>query len=151
MRAEALLFAAARADHVVRLIRPALAEGRWVVCDRFLDSSRAYQGAAGGLGDDLVSGLHKAGSEGLLPDLTIVVSADPDTIAARLTARDRGVSDAIGGREPGYHARVNAAFSTFAAAEPDRFAVVDGVGTTGEVAARVWRAILPLMEAEPCP
>lgn len=151
MRAEALLFAAARADHAARLIRPALAEGRWVVCDRFLDSSRAYQGAAGGLGDDLVRALHAAGSEGLLPDFTVVVSADPDTIAARLVARDRGISDAIGGRDAAYHARVNTAFSTFAAAEPDRFAIVDGVGTTGEVAARVWQTVLPLVEASRCP
>ncbi|MCH2486798.1 MAG: dTMP kinase [Erythrobacter sp.] len=147
MRAEALLFAAARADHVARLIRPALAEGRCVVCDRFVDSSRAYQGLAGELGDEMVRGLHASGSEGLVPDLTVVITADPDTIAARLSARDGGVSDAIGGRDGTYHARVNAAFTRFAEAEPERFAVVDGVGDLGEVAERVWHYVRPLVKA----
>ena len=69
-RAEALLFAAARSDHVARLIGPALEAGQWVVCDRFVDSSRAYQGGAGGLPDADVMALHRVGSQGLLPDLT---------------------------------------------------------------------------------
>ena len=146
MRAEALLFAAARADHVARLIRPALSQGKWVVCDRFLDSSRAYQGLAGDLGDDLVRALHDRGSEGLLPDLTVVITADSDTIASRLAARDGGTSDAIGGRDASYHARVNAAFVRFAEAEPDRFVVVDGMGEPDEIAALVWHAISPLLE-----
>ena len=88
--AEALLFAAARADHVARLIRPALAEGKWVICDRFVDSSRAYQGAAGALGDEMVRALHDIGSGGLLPDLTIVMTALPERVADRLAARDGG-------------------------------------------------------------
>ena len=146
MRAEALLFAAARADHVAQLIRPALSHGKWVVCDRFLDSSRAYQGLAGDLGDDLVRGLHASGSEGLVPDLTVVITADADTIASRLAARDGGVTDAIGGRDATYHARVNAAFVSFAEKEPDRFAVIDGVGDAGEVAERVWQAVSPLVD-----
>ena len=70
-RAEALLFAAARSDHVERLILPALARGAWVVCDRFVDSSRAYQGGAGGLSDAEVRDLHRIGSGGLLPDLDL--------------------------------------------------------------------------------
>ena len=146
MRAEALLFAAARADHVAQLIRPALSDGKWVVCDRFLDSSRAYQGLAGDLGDDLVRALHDRGSEGLLPGLTVVITADADTIASRLATRDGGTSDAIGGRDASYHARVNAAFTRFAEAEPDRFTVVDGMGEPDEVAGRVWQAISPLFD-----
>ena len=109
--AEALLFAAARADHAARLIRPALATERWVVCDRFVDSSRAYQGAAGALGDDAVRALHDIGSDGLLPDLTIVMTASPERVADRLAARDGGTADAIGGRAADYHAQVAAAFS----------------------------------------
>src|SRR5690606_6458079 len=104
--AEALLFAAARADHVARRIRPALENGQWVVCDRFVDSSRAYQGSAGGLGDDAVRVLHDIGSGGLRPDLAVLIDVAPDIAAARLAARDAGRSDAIGGRDAGYHAQV---------------------------------------------
>jgi dTMP kinase len=142
--AEALLFAAARADHVARLIRPALAEGKWVICDRFLDSSRAYQGAAGALGDGTVRALHAIGSGGLLPDLTIVISAADEHIAERLRARDGDAADAIGGRDAGYHAAVNAAFRAFAAQEPDRFALIDGGGSVDEVHGWVMAAIAPL-------
>ena len=70
-QAEALLFAAARADHVAKTIRPALEEGKWVVCDRFLDSSIAYQGGAGGLGFEAIRQLHAFGSHGFLPDRTL--------------------------------------------------------------------------------
>lgn len=141
--AEALLFAAARADHVARLIRPALAEGKWVVCDRFVDSSRAYQGAAGALGDGAVRALHAIGSGGLLPDLTVVLGADAH-VDERLQARDGGAADAIGGREAAYHARVHAAFRDFAAHEPDRFALIDGTGSIEDVHARVLLAVAAL-------
>ena len=77
-QAEALLFAAARSDHVLRLIRPALAAGTWVISDRFVDSSRAYQGGAGGLGDPAICELHKFGSDGLRPDMTILLEVDPE-------------------------------------------------------------------------
>lgn len=142
--AEALLFAAARADHVARAIRPALEAGAWVVCDRFLDSSRAYQGAAGGLGDGEVRALHAIGSGGLLPDLTIVIDAADRDIAARLRARDGEEADAIGGRGADYHARVNAAFRGFAELEPERFALIDGAGSVEEVHARVLAAVAGL-------
>lgn len=142
--AEALLFAAARADHVARLIRPALERGAWVICDRFVDSSRAYQGAAGALGDGAVRALHAIGSEGLLPDLTVVIDAADDDVAERLRARDGDGADAIGGRDTDYHARVNAAFRDFAAAEPERCVLIDGGGTVEDVHARVLQAIAPL-------
>lgn len=139
--AEALLFAAARADHVARTIRPALAAGHWVICDRFVDSSRAYQGAAGALGDDAIRALHAVGSGGLLPDLTIVVAASASPVAARIALRDGDTTDAIAGRGASYQERVAEAFRSFAAAEPARFAVVDGEGGVAEVAARVWAAV----------
>lgn len=142
--AEALLFAAARADHVARLIRPALAEGKWVICDRFLDSSRAYQGAAGALGDGTVRALHAIGSGGLLPDLTIVIAAADEHIVERLRSRDGDAADAIGGRDADYHAAVNAAFRAFAAQEPERFALIDGGGSVDEVHGWVMAAIAPL-------
>ena len=140
LEAEALLFAAARADHVARKIAPALERGAWVICDRFLDSSRAYQGVAGGLGDDTVRSLHAIGSAGLLPDLTIVIDAPAGAVAARLAERDGATSDAIGGRAAEYHAAVNAAFLDFARAEPTRFAIVDWAGTVDEVHNRVVAA-----------
>jgi len=145
LEAEALLFAAARADHVARRIRPALAEGRWVVCDRFVDSSRAYQGEGGGLEDSDILALHNLGSDGLLPDLTLVIVAPENAVNERLTARDGGVSDAIGGREAEYHSRVGAAFARFAEADPARFAVIDGGGTPQDVHARVVKAVEGLL------
>ena len=144
--AEALLFAAARADHVARLIRPALDEGRWVICDRFVDSSRAYQGVAGELGEKTVRNLHAIGSDGLLPDMTLVIDAEAAEVDRRLTERDHGLSDAIGGRAAEYHASVNAAFRDFTMHEPDRFALIDGSGSKEDVHARVLQALSPLFD-----
>lgn len=148
-RAEALLFAAARSDHVEKRIRPALADGNWVVCDRFVDSSRAYQGGAGGLGDEAICALHEVGSEGLRPDLTILVEVPPEKIAARLTERDQGQSDAIGGRDAGYHAAVARSFAQFAKQDPQGFAVVDGDAAPDLVHSRIMVAVEPLFEAHP--
>jgi dTMP kinase len=136
-RAEALLFAAARADHVERLIRPALARGDWVICDRFIDSSRAYQGGGNGLSDAEVMALHAIGSEGLLPDCTILLELPAEEAAARCAVRDQGQADRIGGRDAAYHARVAAAFAGFAQADPARFARVSALGTPEEVSARI--------------
>ena len=143
-RAEALLFAAARSDHVERLIRPALAAGKWVICDRFVDSSRAYQGGGGGLTDAEVLDLHRIGSKGLLPDLTLLVEVSPGVAAARASARDLDGADRIGGRDEAYHAKVAAAFAAFAKAEPRRFARVDGNADPASVHAAVLIALAPL-------
>ncbi len=144
--AEALLFAAARADHVARLINPVLDTGRWVVCDRFVDSSRAYQGGAGGLGDDAIVALHAFGSHGMRPDLTILLEVDEARLAERLAARDGGASDAIGGRSAAYHRKVAESFRALADADPDNFAIVDGMGDPAEVHARIMIAIAPMIE-----
>lgn len=140
-RAEALLFAAARADHVDRLIRPALDRGEWVLTDRYLDSTRAYQGGGSGLNDADLLTLHRIGSEGLLPDRTVLLELDPAVAALRLTERDRGINDRIGGRDTAYHTRVAAAFRGFAAADPERFVIVDASGAPDAVHARVLAAI----------
>jgi len=145
-RAEALLFAAARSDHVEKLVRPALHAGNWVVCDRFLDSSRAYQGGAGGLGDAAIMALHDFGSEGLRPDLTVLIEVSPDAVTARLAERDMGVADAIGGRDASYHAKVADAFGHVASSEPDLFVTVNGQGTPDEVHRRIMAALAPLLE-----
>ena len=146
-RAEALLFAAARSDHAERLIVPALEAGKWVICDRFVDSSRAYQGGAGGLGDTEVMALHQVGSKGLLPDLTILIELSPETATARAAARDGDAADRIGGRNAAYHARVAGAFADLAAAEPGRFARIAGDGTADKVHRHVLAALVPLLGA----
>lgn len=140
-RAEALLFAAARSDHVERVIVPALEQGRWVICDRFIDSSRAYQGGGGGLTDADILALHSVGSRGLLPDLTLLVEIDPAEAARRLAARDGDGADRIGGRDADYHARVAAAFVSFAKQAPERFARIDGNGSVDETHRRVVAAL----------
>ncbi len=143
--AEALLFAAARSDHVAKLIRPALERGDWVLSDRFVDSSRAYQGGAGALGDEAIVTLHEIGSEGLRPDLTLLIEADEARVAERLAVRDGDQSDAIGGRDGDYHRAVAAAFRRYAEADPQGFAVIDGSGSPEEVHQRIMQALNPLL------
>jgi dTMP kinase len=143
-QAEALLFAAARADHVSRLIRPTLARGDWVICDRFVDSSRAYQGGAGELGDAAITALHAFGSDGLRPDRVILLEGDEAALAARLKARGEA-ADAIEGRSAAYHRAVASAFRAFADADPVGFARVDAIGSPQDVHARIMAAIADLV------
>ena len=143
--AEALLFAAARSDHVAHLIEPALAAGRWVICDRFVDSSLAYQGGAGGLGEDAIRALHRVGSNGLLPDRTLLLEADPQTTAARIHARDGDAADKIGGRDAEFHDGVSGAFVRLAQADPARFRRIDALGIPGAVHALVLDAVRDLL------
>ena len=143
--AEALLFAAARSDHVAHLIEPALAAGRWVICDRFVDSSLAYQGGAGGLGEEAIRTLHRVGSGDLLPDLTLLLEADPLATETRIRARDGDAIDKIGGRGAAFHEGVAAAFERLAEAEPERFRRIDGSGDPDEVHALVIAALGSLL------
>lgn len=147
-RAEALLFAAARSDHVERLIEPALAGGRWVICDRFIDSSRAYQGGAGGLDDAEIMALHRIGSSGLLPDLALLLDVTPENAVKRTSSRDGDTADRIGGRGASYHAKVAAAFARFAKMEPDRIVRIDGNGESEATHALIMAAIRSLLEAD---
>lgn len=144
-RAEALLFAAARSDHVERLIDPALQRGAWVVCDRFLDSSRAYQGGGGGLDDSVIRTLHEISSRDLRPDCTLLFEVEPAEAAARLAARDKGVADRIGGRDEDYHTRVAAAFARMAQDDPQRYLRIDANADAQEVHANVMNALAPLL------
>ncbi|MGH6785324.1 MAG: dTMP kinase [Novosphingobium sp.] len=145
-RAEALLFAAARSDHVERLIEPALAAGKWVICDRFVDSSRAYQGGGGGLSDAEVIELHRIGSGGLLPDLTMLIEVSPEVASNRLAERDGDSPDRIGGRGKAYHRAVAEAFAGFAADDPKRFARIDGDPDPAAVHGNVLAAVLQQFE-----
>lgn len=145
-RAEALLFAAARSDHAEKLIRPAMDAGKWVLCDRYLDSSRAYQGGAGGLGDSDILELHRIGSDGLLPDLTILLELDPQEAANRADARDAGAADRIGAKTSAYHADVRACFRALGDADPGRFAIVLADGSAEDVHGRVLAAVDAMAE-----
>jgi dTMP kinase len=142
-RAEALLFAAARADHVSKTIKPAIEAGRWVLSDRFVDSSLAYQGGAGGLGIEAVRAVNAFGIVDNFPDRTLVLTLDEG--AERARARDIAGSDRIGGRPDEYHHRVAAAFHIIAAEEPERVKLVDASGEPGEVTGRLVAALEDLL------
>ncbi|QNO26723.1 dTMP kinase [Sphingopyxis sp. OPL5] len=142
-RSEALLFAAARADHVARTIRPALARGAWVLCDRFVDSSRAYQGAGGGLTDADILTLHRIGSEGLLPDRSFLLTVGTDEAARRLSVRDAAGADRMGSKSADYQARLSARFAAIAAAEPDRWRVVAAEGAADAVTSAILAELEP--------
>lgn len=142
---EALLFAAARADHVEKVIQPAIGIGTWVISDRFIDSSRAYQGVAGGIDDAAVLALHGFGSRGLLPDRTLVLEVPPEIGAERAAARDGAAADRFAARERAFHDDVAAAFRRFAAAEPDRVRLIDARGDVDTVAASVIEAVADLL------
>lgn len=140
--AEALLFAAARADHVDRLIRPALAAGRDVVCDRFIDSTRVYQGAVGAVAPDLLDALEALAAGATRPDLTLILDVPPETGLARAAARGKGaVADRFEKEGADYHAAVRAAFLARAAAAPERCVVVDATGDADAVAHAVARMV----------
>jgi dTMP kinase len=145
VRTEALLFAAARADHVEKTIKPALATGKWVISDRFLDSSLAYQGGAGGLGFDPIRTLHDFGSQGFLPDRTLVILFDNKDGIERARARDMSGSDRIGGRSLNFHYEVFLAFQHIYAEEPERVRLIDGSGEPEAVTRILLNAIADLL------
>jgi dTMP kinase len=135
-RAEALLYAADRAHHIATLVRPALERGEVVLQDRYLDSSVAYQGAGRVLDAQQIRDLSLWAAEGLLPDLTILLDLDEDTARARLdTARTR--YDRLEAERSDFHARVRSAYLDLAAAEPERFLVVEAARPVDEIAAEI--------------
>ena len=140
---EALLFAAARTDHVDKVIRPALLSGKWVLSDRFVDSSLAYQGGAGELGIEAVRAINAFGIAEWFPDRTLVLALAAG--GARARARDNEGSDRIGGRPEGYHQKVDLAFRQIAAEEPQRVRIVDASGEPDEVTQRLIEAIADLL------
>jgi dTMP kinase len=141
--AEALLFAAARTDHLDKVIRPALQAGRWVLSDRFVDSSLAYQGVAGQLGLEAVRRINGFGIGEWFPDRTLVLISPEG--AERARSRDGDSSDRIGRRSAEYHRAVEAGFRTIAAEEPDRVRLVDASGTPDAVTERLLAAISDLL------
>jgi dTMP kinase len=144
-RAETLLFAAARADHVEKVIRPATEAGTWVITDRYIDSTRAYQGAAGGIEDAAVLALHGFGARGLLPDRTFVLELPVAEGARRAAQRDGGLADRFAMRGEHFHADVARAFRGFALAEPERFRVVDAMQPAEQVTADLLAQLADLL------
>jgi dTMP kinase len=139
--AEAALYAAARADHAAQVIRPALARGDDVVCDRYLDSSVAYQGIARGLGEERVRELSLIVTEGLLPDRTFLVLLDPDDALRRAV----GDHDRIEREGAEFMHKVDAGYRAMAAAEPNRIIPVDGARPTETIAEEIREHVRPLL------
>ena len=139
---EALLFAAARSDHVEQLIRPAMARGAIVLCDRFLDSSRVYQGVSGGLDPAFMAALERVAINGMMPDLTLILDLDPAEGLKRATTRRGGESaDRFEKETLEVHRRRRQAFLDIAAAEPERCVVIDASADPGTVEDAVTAAV----------
>jgi len=144
---EALLFYAARADHLDKTIRPALAAGRWIICDRFSDSTRVYQGAAGGLRAATLDALERLVVAPTRPHLTFILDLPPMQGLAR--ARARGTlagavgapTDPFEGRDPSFHEHLRKGYAALAKAEPRRCALVDAMKPTDVVAAEIWALV----------
>jgi dTMP kinase len=142
--AEALLYAAARAQLVEERVRPLLDEGSWVLLDRFVDSSLAYQGAARGLGVDRVRELNLFATGGLVPDRTLLLALDPAAGRARLAGRGEA-PDRLEAEDAAFFARVAAAYAELAREEPERIRVIDAAGAETDVLAAALAALEDLL------
>lgn len=152
IRAEALLFAAARIDHLDRTILPALARGSWVVCDRFHDSTRAYQGVHGGVDAGFLASLERVSLAGVRPALTLILDVPAAIGLARADRRRQGDADRYERQAIGFHQRLRELFLAIAAAEPRRCVVVDATQPPAEVEQAIWDAVrhrLPMPAAAP--
>jgi dTMP kinase len=143
-RAEALLYAADRAEHAHAVLRPALAAGEVVVTDRYVDSSLAYQGAGRTIGLDDVAAISRWATQGLRPDLTVLLDLPPETGLAR--ARGRAVADRVESESLAFHQRVRDTFRTLAAAAPGRYLVLDATRAVEALAADVRERVGALLE-----
>jgi dTMP kinase len=140
--AEAILFAAARDDHVKCAIEPALAAGKWVVCDRFADSTRVYQGVLGEVDDRLIKALERASIGDLKPDLTFVLDVPVETGLERAAVRRNGSrADRFEAEKVEAHEKLRDAFLALAAAEPNRCVIVDASVSKEAVARRIWAMV----------
>jgi dTMP kinase len=148
--AEAVLFAAARADHVRHAIGPALAQGKWVVCDRFLDSTRVYQGRLGNVDPRLIRGLERVCIGDLLPDLTLILDLPVAAALERLAVRRGGIRpDRFEAETVEFHEKLRQAYLALAAAEPERCMVIDASGSAEDVAERIWQVVVSSLKPAP--
>jgi dTMP kinase len=150
--AEAMLFAAAREDHVRCTIAPALGAGTWVVCDRFIDSTRVYQGELGHVDRRLIKGLERVAVGDVWPDLTLVLDVPVDTTLERMAQR-RGdeTPDRFEAEDTAFHEKLRQAFLTLAAEEPERCIVVDASVPRMEAAKEIWDAVQARLDPATAP
>jgi len=140
--AETILFAAARDDHVRATIAPALAKGRWVVCDRFIDSTRVYQGALGHVDPKLIRGLERLTVSETMPDVTFVLDLPAEIGLARAAQRRAGAqADRFETETIEFHAKLRQAYRKIAEAEPQRCVLVDADRSVEQVADEIWAVV----------
>jgi dTMP kinase len=152
--AEAILFAAARDDHLAQTIRPALARGAWVICDRFADSTRVYQGILGKVDLDLILALERIVVGNDKPDLTIVLDVPVEQGLARAAKRrGAGAADRFEAEAAEYHVKLRDAFRSLAAQNPDRCVLIDTTPPRPEVAGHIWNDVQSrlMSDAHPSP
>ncbi|MBP2227269.1 dTMP kinase [Azospirillum agricola] len=145
---EALLHTAARRDHLERTVWPALESGRWVLCDRFFDSTMAYQGYGLGLGRDLIEGLQRTALGAFRPDLTLILDIAVETGLRRAASRHGG-EDRYERMDVGFHQRLRDGFLDIARREPERCAVIDADADLDTVQARIWTAVTSRLSPAP--
>jgi dTMP kinase len=140
--AEAMLFAAARDDHIRCTILPALEAGHWVICDRFADSTRVYQGVLGDVDQRLIKALERVSLGDLYPDLTLILDV-PVALGLKRAARRRGSAnpDRFEAETIDFHDKLRQAYLALAAAEPDRCVIIDASAPKEKVARQVWKAV----------
>jgi dTMP kinase len=140
--AEAMLFAAARDDHIRCTILPALEAGKWVICDRFADSTRVYQGALGQVDQRLINALERVSLGDLYPDLTLILDV-PVALGLKRAARRRGGAnpDRFEAEKIDFHEKLRQAYLALAAAEPERCVIIDAAAPKEKVARQVWKAV----------
>lgn len=138
--AEAIMISAARADHVDMVIRPAVESGLWVVCDRFSDSTRAYQGAGSGVSSDIISALERVAVGEMTPDLVILLDAPADVGLTRAKNRTggEGDTDRFEQESLAFHRKLREAFVEIAGKNPDRYVIVDATQAQDRIEAEIW-------------
>jgi len=140
--AETLLFAAARDDHVRTVIQPALAQGIWVLCDRFIDSTRAYQGRLGQVSPSVLNAMQRVTIGDLKPDLTFILDVPVEIGLKRAAARrGKGAPDRFEGEDVKFHQDLREAYKQIAAEDPQRCVLIDATAAPDAVSARIWKAL----------
>ena len=149
---EAMLFAAARNDHVEWTIRPALEAGKWVICDRFIDSTRVYQGIVGDVDRRLINGLERVSIGDLKPDLTVILDVPVGVGMSRIRRR-RGSAkaDRFEAENLEFHQKLRDGYRALAAAEPQRCVIVDSSGAKENVARQIWDAVQTRLDPASAP
>ena len=150
--AEAILFAAARDDHIRNTIMPALEHGRWVISDRFADSTRVYQGAIGNVDPSLIHGLERITVGDLKPDITFILDVATEIGLARASARrGDGIADRFERESVEFHQKLRDAFRLLALSEPERCVLIDANAPSATVAERIWKVISQRLDPATAP